>query len=110
MLGGEVGLLHSAVAALLCVVPTAVTQVWAERSLGKPAEHQLAAVLGGTGIRMVFVVGIGMALFFSVPAFAAAGFWLWTVVFYLATLGLETFLVVRSAAAMDKSSAANPPL
>jgi hypothetical protein len=108
-LGGEPGLLFSATAAVLCLVPAAATQLWADKVAGKSPELQLAVVLGGTGIRMVCVIGFGMVLFFGVPVFAAAGFWLWVVGFYLATLTLETILVAGSLTAVDKATGINHP-
>jgi hypothetical protein len=101
---GQTGLWHSGVAALLCLLPTSATLLWCDLVLGKSPEQQLAAVMGGTGIRMVFVVGIGMVLYYQVPGFKAASFWLWIIVFYLATLTLEMILVVRRQAAMDRAS------
>jgi len=104
--GGETGLLHSAVAALLCLVPMAVTQVWSDWTLeGKP-EQQLAAVFGGTSLRMGFVLILGMVLYFNVPEFQAVGFWIWVVVFYLVTLALEIVLVLRRQAELDAKQGA----
>ena len=59
----------------------------------------MLAVMGGTGLRMVFVVGAGMALFYLHPDFNHAAFWIWVIVFYLFTLTLEmVILLVRPAA------------
>ena len=59
-LGGETSLLFSAAAAVLCLVPTAATQVWIDLAFGKSPEQQLAAALGGSGIRIAFVLLAGM--------------------------------------------------
>jgi hypothetical protein len=100
----EVGLLQSTVAALLCLLPTAATLLWCDLVLRGTPEQQLAAVLGGTGLRMVFVVGAALALFYNMPEYFGFGrFWLWVIVFYLATLALEMVLVVRRQAAMDQA-------
>jgi hypothetical protein len=95
-------ILHTAVAALLCLVPTAATLLWCELVLGGSPEQQLAAVMGGTAIRMVFVVAAAMVLYFNFEDFHSGGFWIWVVVFYLATLVLETTLVARRQAMLDK--------
>jgi hypothetical protein len=98
----ELLLLHSGAAVLLCLLPTAVTLAWCDLVLGGSPEQQLAAVFGGTGLRMAFVVSMGLVLYFNVDAFRVAGFWLWIIGFYLATLTLEMVLVVRRQAALDK--------
>ena len=94
--------LQSGVATLLCVLPCAVTLVWCDLVLGGSAEQQLAAVFGGTGLRMAFVVAVGMVLYFNLDSFHSSGFWLWIIVFYLTTLTLEMVLVVRRQAELDK--------
>ena len=98
----ELAWLHSGVATLLCVLPSAVTLVWCDLVLGGSPEQQLAAVFGGTGLRMAFVVAVGLVLYFNVASFHETGFWLWIIVFYLTTLTLEMVLVVRRQAEMDK--------
>jgi hypothetical protein len=95
-------LLQTGVAALLCLVPTAVTLLWCDLVLGGSPEQQLAAVFGGTGLRMVFVVAVGMVLYFNFEAFNRTDFWLWVILFYLATLTLEMALVLRRQGALDK--------
>jgi hypothetical protein len=95
---GEQHLLYSAVAAGVCLVPMAATLLWCEWSMGKSPELQLAAVLGGTGVRMVFVVGVGMLLYLLVPALGSAWFWIWILGFYLITLTIEVILVAQKAA------------
>ena len=107
LLLGEQHLLFSAVAAGLCLAPMMVTQVWCDAVLGKSPEQQLAAVMGGTAFRMVFVVGIGMVLFSCTEEFAAAGFWLWIIGFYLWTLTVEMVLVARRQTAMDRAARSN---
>lgn len=80
----------------LCLVPAVVTLAWASRTVhGKP-EEQLAAVLGGMMVRMVVVLGGGIALFFAVPVLHNAAFWLWVLGFYLLTLVLEIALVLAA--------------
>jgi hypothetical protein len=100
---GEQQLLFSAVAAALCLVPMLATLLWAEISLGGAPEQVLAAVMGGTALRMVVVVGIGMVLYYKVPGFESASFWLWILGFYLWTLGVEVLLVQQRQATMDRA-------
>jgi hypothetical protein len=104
LLGGEEGLIFSAVAAVLCLLPTAATLLWCDLVLGGSPEQQLMAVFGGTAIRIIFVIGCGMILYQALEPFHSSRFWLWIIVFYLATLTLEMILVVRRQAAMDKAS------
>lgn len=110
LLDSETGLLYSAVAAVLCVVPTLATLVWCDLVMGGAPEQQLMAVFGGTSIRIVFVIGIGMVLYQGVREFHAGRFWLWIIGFYLATLALEMVLIVRRQAVLDKASGPSPPV
>jgi hypothetical protein len=87
---------YSATAAGLCLVPSLVTLVWALWGPGRSAEQRRLVVLGGTGIRMFFVLGVGLVLTGSVPYFQQRAFWLWVLAFYLFTLALEMVLVVRT--------------
>ena len=95
LLWGESALLFSATAAGLCLVPTVVTLAWAQAG-GKGEPHQqVLAILAGTGLRMLFVIGGGMVLYLTVPTFGLQRFWLWVIVFYLFTLTLEMVLLTR---------------
>jgi hypothetical protein len=95
LLGGSEGMVHSAVAAGICLLPMAGTLAWAARALrgGKP-EQALAAVMGGTGLRIVVVIGAAVALYLTAPYFHSRGFLIWVVVFYLVTLTLEMCLLL----------------
>jgi hypothetical protein len=106
----ERNLLQSGVAAGLCLLPTAATLLWCDLVLGSSPEKQLAAVFGGTGIRMAFVLAVSMVLYFNVQDFNRTGFWLWVVVFYLATLTLEMILVLRRQALIDAGSHTKTPV
>jgi hypothetical protein len=99
LLGGDSALLFSATAGLLCLVPTALTLAWGLKASGGAPEAQLLAVLSGTVVRLVVVVGAGMVLFHAVPAFQHQRFWLWLLAFYLFTLALEVALITRHTAA-----------
>ncbi len=101
LLWGESAMAFSAVAALLCVVPTAATLIWSQRALKGTPEQQLLAVLGGTGVRMICVIAAAMVLYHSISFFHHQGFWIWVIVFYLLTLSLEISLVVAGNSAPD---------
>jgi hypothetical protein len=99
LLGEEPGLVFTAVAALLCLVPAAATLIWCHRALKSTPEQQLLAVMGGMAVRMVFVIGAGMALFLLAPYFHRRSFWLWMIAFYLFTLSVEIGLIVARQSA-----------
>jgi len=90
----ETAFVFSGVACLLCLVPTAVTFVWCRWSQQATSEQRLLAGLGGSVVRMVFVLGAGLAIFHLAPAFHYQRFWLWVIVFYLFTLTLEMALLL----------------
>jgi len=92
----------STTAAALCLVPTAVTLIWTRWADANKPEQQLLAVMGGTGVRMVFVLGVGLLLFLCVKEFAYQRFWIFVVVYYLVTLALEMIFVVRGMPAEQK--------
>jgi hypothetical protein len=94
LLGGEAGLVYSAVAALLCLVPTSLTLVWGGLALKGPPEQQLLAVLGGTVVRLLVVIGAAVALYLQLPYFHSPAFMIWVIGFYLVTLTLEVSLLV----------------
>src|SRR5262249_45437091 len=102
LVGGDQGLAYSGVAVALCLVPTALTLLWADWANQQSPEQQLTMVLGGTGIRMGFVLGVGLLLYLLVPFFQKQSFWVWLLVFYLLTLALEMVLVVRSRTAAEQ--------
>jgi hypothetical protein len=100
---GEVALVYSAVAAILCWVPTAATLIWSQASFRAAPEQQLLAVMGGTGVRLGVVLGGGMALFYLEPYFKQMSFWIWVVVFYLITLTLEMVILLGRHSATPRS-------
>jgi hypothetical protein len=95
---GEETLLFGATAALLCLVPMIVTLLWVRWAPKDQPQQQLLAVLGGTGLRMFFVLGCGLALFLVVPAFQYQRFLFLIIAYYLFTLTLEVILLVRQSA------------
>lgn len=92
--GDPTVLVHSGVAMVLCLVPTSLTLLWAGWANRQSPEHQLAMVLGGTGLRMLAVLGGALAIYLLVPYFQQPTFWVWVIVFYLVTLALEIVLIV----------------
>ena len=90
---GQEAAVYSLVAAGLCLVPTSLTLAWATRKVGRSADQQMLLVLAGIGVRMTFVLGVGLALSLAVPYFQQQSFWVWLLVFYLFTLGLEMVLL-----------------
>lgn len=99
LLWGDSAVVFSATAGLLCLVPTAATLVWSQRAFQKAPQWQLVATLGGTLVRMLFVVGAGLVLFLTVQEFQQKRFWLWLIAFYLVTLTLEMMLLAQGASA-----------
>jgi hypothetical protein len=93
-LGGEEALVYSGVAAGLCLLPMAGTLVWTGRALRGRPEQALLAVMGGTGLRLVLVIGVALALHLAAPYFHGRSFLVWVVVFYLVTLALEMGLLL----------------
>lgn len=105
VLGGESALIYSAVALLLCLLPTVATLLWAGWAWNTTPEQQLTMILGGTGLRMTFVLGCGLLLYSAVPYFAQQSFWVWLLVFYLLTLALEMVLIVKTVEASNRNPA-----
>lgn len=99
LLGGGLAVAYSAVALALCLIPTAGTLAWSLWSTNATPEQQLLLVLGGTGMRMGFVLGGGLLLNQLVPYFQQESFWLWLLGFFLFTLALETILIVSGPSA-----------
>jgi hypothetical protein len=98
--GGDAAVVYSLSAVAICLIPTVGTLYWGTRTVDGPAEQQLALVMGGTGVRMFFVLLAGLALYKLVPYYEAhEGFWIWLLVFYLFTLGLEMFLLLYGRSA-----------
>lgn len=95
--GGEAAVVYSGTALLLCVVPMAGTLAWTSWSLRQGPEQQMAAVLGGTGLRMFLVLGAGWLVYSSFPYYQQQpGFYIWLVVCYVFTLALDIGLILTS--------------
>ncbi len=98
-LGGVEGLVYSLTAACLCLVQTALTLLWTTKTLEGTPDQQLAAVLGGTGVRIGVVAGAALGLYYGVEYFKQESFLIWLLVFYVLTLALEVGLFLRSRSA-----------
>jgi hypothetical protein len=94
--------LFSFVASVLCLVPTLVTLLWASWPGNQLPEHQMLMILGGTAVRMTVVFGLGLLLYYTVPAFERMSFWIVILVFYLFTLGLEIALLLSGPSNQPK--------
>jgi hypothetical protein len=88
----------SAAAALVCWVPAALTLVllsWWRRH--RPPVEFVAAFLVGVVLRMGLTLGGGFFVALALLPAVKPGpyvFWVWLLVFYLATLAVETLLLI----------------
>lgn len=98
-LGGVQAVVDSAVALALCLVPTTLTLAWTGRLQTQSPTGTMMMVLGGTGIRMAFVLGVGLGLYLLVLGLQHSSFWGWVLGFYLFTLALEMLILNRTLAA-----------
>ncbi len=93
--GGDAALTYSGTALLLCMIPAALTLVWADKALQGTVDQQLVLILGGTGMRMFVVLGAAWLLYEWVPHYREhPGFWIWILVCYLFTLALDLALML----------------
>src|SRR5207237_1686545 len=53
---GDAAVVYAGTAVLLSLIPTTLTLLWSSYALNQAPEQQLAAVLGGTGIRVFTVL------------------------------------------------------
>jgi hypothetical protein len=98
---GTAALVQSAVATVVCLVPASLTFWWTGWTMDRSPEQQLLGVLGGTLVRMGFVAGVGVLGYFSLTILREDSFWIWLIVFYLATLALEVVLLSKRPAARN---------
>ena len=92
--GGDSAFVYLGTALLLCLVPGAATLVWGEVALRQTPDKQMILVLGGTGLRMAFVLLAGWTLYQWVPYYERSSFLIWLVVCYLFTLALDMTLLL----------------
>jgi hypothetical protein len=95
LLFGDVVWIHSLSALAICLVPALATMAWTLKTSNAP-ESQLVAVLGGSGIRMAFALGVGLLLYKTLPETFTDYFWLWIGLFYMFILAVETILVIKN--------------
>ena len=93
--GGDQALVFSGTAVLLCLPPMAATLFWAAWAQNKSAHDQLMMVMGGTGLRIGFVLTGALIVYFALPYFQGqVAFWIWVLVVYLAALALDVILIL----------------
>jgi hypothetical protein len=93
--GGDEALVFSGTAVLLCLPPMAATLIWAGLVQDKSAYDQMIMVLGGTGLRIGFVLAGALIVYFTIPYFQGqVAFWIWVLVVYLAALALDVLLMI----------------
>ena len=94
-------LLHS-IATAICLTPMVATLVWTHRVKQSAPDQQMLALFGGIGLRMFFVLGVGLVLTRTVQLLSQndMAFWIWVLATYLITLAMEVVVLVH---------AANPP-
>jgi hypothetical protein len=93
--GGDQAAIFSATALLLCLVPAVGTLAWAEWGAKDQPERQMALILGGSGLRMFFVLCTGLLIAKGIPYYQDhTSFWIWLLVCYMFTLALEMGLLL----------------
>jgi hypothetical protein len=93
-------------AALICLAPGAAVLIAANRLSDKPAEARIISVLVTTIFRMAAALGGGTAVYELVPEVRANvyPFVAWAVLFYVATLFIETRLLYTDSSAGTKAN------
>jgi hypothetical protein len=93
--GGDAAMIFIGTALLLCLAPAIVTLLWGEQALHQTPDKQLILVLGGTGVRMAFVLLAGLTFYKLVPYYRERdSFLIWLLVCYLFTLALDMTLLL----------------
>jgi hypothetical protein len=99
-------LIMSGAAALVCWLPAALTLAgltWWRRH--RPPVEFVAAFLLGVVLRMGLTLGGGLVVALGFLPAGPPGryvFWVWLLIFYLATLTVETFLLIGRPAADER--------
>ena len=86
--------LGSGVAALLCLLPGVLVLFVAHQLAIDEAHKTLMLTVGGSFLRLVFVLGGGLALYNSFSELTIWSLVIWIVLFYLVTLIVETWLLL----------------
>lgn len=97
LMSGTLGLEGASYAALLCLVPGWLVFLIVERYF--VAHAQVAGVLAGTVLRMLFVLGGLIGIRAARPELGFREFIVWILVFYMATLLTETLMLVKHRSA-----------
>jgi hypothetical protein len=92
--GGDTALIYCGTALLLCVVPAAFTLAWSWYARSQDPFHQVAVILGGTGVRTFGVLFAFMLLHRNVPFYHQDSFLLWVLAAYVTVLALEVVLLL----------------
>jgi hypothetical protein len=91
------------------LAPALATMVWATSAWRHAPDMQLLAALGGSGVRLGATLGVGAFLYFKYPETFTTAFWGWVILYYLVLLGLEIFLIVRSAKGLPDGGMTGEP-
>jgi hypothetical protein len=102
-LQGDLALFQSSVALALCLIPAVATYIWAARAFRGSPQTQALAMFGGSGFRMFLVLGVGYGLMLWRSDWFSSEFWIWVLIFYLAILALEVWILVQISEAKDAS-------
>ena len=86
--------LGSGVAALLCLFPGVLVLFVAHQLAIDESHKMLVLSVGGSFLRLVFVLGAGLALYNSFSELTIWSLVIWIVLFYLVTLIVETWLLL----------------
>lgn len=100
LLAGWNGIQGMTISAGLCVVPGWVVFFAGPRYVA-PGSLSVFLALGGTGLRMVFVLVGMLGVRAALPELGFREFTLWLLVFYLATLVIETWMALGQSAGTD---------
>ena len=93
LLAGTTGLIGLTIAAVLCLAPALATVAF--EVMFAPSQNVLFLV--STGLRFGLVLGSALVAKTSRPEFGLREFFVWLIVFYLFTLAVETWLLLRKA-------------
>lgn len=96
-LGGRAAIEGLTIAGVLCLLPGCLMFLFGVRMVASDSQVPMV-VLGGAGLRMLFVL-VGMLAVQSLrPELGFREFVVWLLVFYLAMLTVETVLVLKRPA------------
>ena len=96
--GGDDVVRFGGAAVALCVAAMALTLAAVEWSRRRGPGLRVLFVLASSGLRLLLVLGVGLALTVAVPEFRRPAFWVWLLAVYPATLALDVALMVGGRA------------